>query len=166
MEKFHELVCHGADGFYNERGRPPLLDDIAIKSVVNFVETKRKEQNAADEHELRTFMCNEMQNTMQRRGYQGAPVNACRNTLKSYEKVMKLVSVKGQLKTPARVRAEADIRNVYTMYAMCAAYTSASDEGMIFNWDATQYKIEETGETKLIYYADGTDNNPVTKGNT
>jgi hypothetical protein len=56
-----------------------------------------------------------------------------------------------QFKTHARIVAEADPRNAYSMYLKSKAFCSQLFPEMIFNWNATQYVVNSDGDESGIF---------------
>ena len=57
----------------------------------------------------------------------------------------------GQLKTNARIEAEYDPRNSFTMAATVEAFCKCLSPAMIFNWDATQYALSPDKDEICVF---------------
>jgi hypothetical protein len=67
------------------------------------------------------------------------------------------------LKTDARIEAEADPRNAFSMICMVKAFCEDLDMKLIFNWDATQYIVSEDLQKNGVYIkAERAQNGPLT----
>jgi hypothetical protein len=57
---------------------------------------------------------------------------------------------KPQQKTNARILAENDPRHVLSFYCMCKAYSEFISKEYVFNWDATQFKVQKDEDENVI----------------
>ncbi len=62
-------------------------------------------------------------------------------------------SARGQTKTSARVRAEKDLRNAFTMAAMMVAFGSGVSPYLLFNWDSTTFQVSRSLNELLVCVA-------------
>jgi hypothetical protein len=79
----------------------------------------------------------------------------------NYKHRLNLGAKTAQLKTHARIAAEADPRNSFSMGIMNKAFSENLLSSMIFNWDATQYGISPDKDEVCIYVK-GVDVGPLT----
>ena len=99
--------------------------------------------------EIKQVIYKECTKTLKRQGKCSTDEHKCHgNTIKNNMLDAESFSSNGQLKTTARMAAEDDPRTALTMHAMCIACCEKLHPQMIFNWDATQFKVSD--DTNLL----------------
>jgi hypothetical protein len=154
-QKRDVLKKTGVNTFYEKRGRPKLLDHTSGTELQLWVDQRRREQNCVSTTEWNDQFQLEMEKTQKRRIQADHPAmpqlkilkQAHDSTRDTYKKEYDFRTVVAQQKPNARVFAEADPRNAFSMAVMCKAWTEDLDPSMIFNWDATQFVISPNGTT-------------------
>jgi hypothetical protein len=149
----------GVDTFHEERGRPRLVDHTSGIDLQLWVDKRRREQNCVSTAEWSEQFHVEMEKTQKRRVTADHPARpqpkmlkrAHSSTRDDYKQQYDFSTVKAQQKPNARVFAEADPRNAFSMAVMCKAWTEDLDPSMIFNWDATQFVISPDGNCEVMY---------------
>ena len=85
-----------------------------------------------------------------RRGGNDLPINLSRSTFKRKKKQLKIKYNKGQKKTQARSKAEADPRNAYSEALLFNAFQTNIDPHLIINFDATTYLSLYLVENRMV----------------
>ena len=88
--------------------------------------------------------------TKKRRGLAGADTSVSKKIIQRIKMNNSFIEVKCQFKTHARSFAESDVRNLYSFAIMNEAFLSFEDAAMCFNWDATQYSINQEGHATIV----------------
>jgi hypothetical protein len=160
--KYRCLQDKGIDTFYDQRGRPRFLDSQGYSSLLSQLVKKKKEQITVSTYKFRDFITEEIGASASRRGVADAKFRVCRNTIGSIMTELNASAVEAQKKTHARIFAESDPRNNYTIAVMLYTFCMALVANMFFNWDATQYTISLDNTGKFIIVKIEGDTQPVT----
>lgn len=118
-------------------GRRPLLDRLSLEAI-------RETLTQSNVNFKRTSMpkafLEEAERTMARKGLKTAIVFS-KSSRQRYSESLSIQATKGQAKTKARLRAEADPRNFITMAAMMSVFSPLTAPELLSNFDATQYSL-------------------------
>ena len=149
--------------FNDNEGKSRLIDDIRINETILELKAKRKSQNLPDVEEYNEILLQKAIDTKVRRGGNDLPVNISSSTRKRVKLDLNASLTKGQVKTSARVKAEADPRNSYSEACMFNAFQAGIDPALIGNADATQYfsRFGNEAEQMLVHVKDD-DVTPIT----
>lgn len=130
------LTMHG------KRGRPRLLDEEGVEHFKNKIQRLEQEQHSPSRGETHHLMNIAARETRIRnaRGVQSIKKISSRSIAR-YRTMANLIIRKRQFKTRARVRAESDPRNAYTMFCMIKAFGDEDLPATIANFDATQFVV-------------------------
>jgi hypothetical protein len=161
VKKYVKLVSEGVDDFHDKGGRPPLLDEQGVAELKANVGTK-KNQKGMNKRTFRLAVTSASTSTNARRGKGPQKKPPSRQTIRRVKKAANLGEGKGQVKTSARIVAEGDPRNAYSMVCMASAFCQQLRPEMICNWDATQFVIQSDGDNTLLYVKDEDDEAPLT----
>lgn len=143
------LIHQGIRTLHDRGGRPNSIDQESLQELLRFTKQSESEQHSLSKKRFRDKFLAEMVASKKRRGEGGSAKACCRKTVGNYRKQY-CNEVPCQLKTEARIKAEADPRNALSMISMALAFCEdkADNPEMIFNWDATQFTIEYDHPTK------------------
>lgn len=134
-----EYVQRGVNTVYDGPGNPPILDKDAEKQILDSVTDLVRTQKTPSTAKVEDMVVHGVRETLRRRGM----VKNCDSVSKSYLRSLfhklRLHKCKVQTKTSARIEAEADPRNMYSMICLVKAFCENLPPRLIFNWDATQY---------------------------
>jgi len=163
LEKNKELKKSGINNFRDTLGRPPILDSLAKSALVQSLINKKRAQKSQKAGvsfgaEIRA-QCEKSHDLS---GNAGTAYKVSSRTVNRIKQEINASSVVSQTKSEARIFAESDPRNNFTMAAMLYAFTCMLVPYMIFNWDATQYSITEDTDKKVIIIKQEGDNQPAT----
>ena len=142
--KKEEYDTSGRDCFgTGNGGRPPLLDETSKSNILQWIDDRVELQNCPNRMEIKQQMNKEIIDTFARRGIVRLDYSVDARTFNVYYEELKLSEYLGQPKTEARITAEADVRNVWSMYCMAEAFCKDMPSCMIFNWDATTFGMNK-----------------------
>jgi hypothetical protein len=162
LMKYRKLNDTKVNEFHRTRGRPALLDSPAKGRLTAALMAKKKAQNSQKNTGFCELIREHIEKAHDINGVAGASFKVHRNTVANIKKSIKADVVACQHKTAARVFAESDMRNNYTMAVMLFAFTRGLVPYMIFNWDATQYSIIEDSDNRAVVVKIEGDAQPVT----
>lgn len=168
LAKYELFMTHGIDEFYGSKGRPRKIDVKAIENLKHKLITASEQQHTANKRGF-AQVCNEgAAETLKRRGIGcGESVVVSQRTMDRTIHEAKVSKGECQHKTKARIDAEADPRNAYSMYCMANAFTSDEHPEMMFNWDATQYVLgTEKGKVGYTVKTEDSAQKPLTAQST
>jgi hypothetical protein len=150
-KKYDNLVEKNVNEFHEGRGRPHLLDAEAFDMIHNAVTDACNQQKALSPTQYEELVMKGIAETKCRRGE--APTgNSCSKEFISGVKKLQEVGVNEvQFKTRARIEAEADPRNAYSMHVLVVAFCEDLSPNLIFNWDATQFVVGFDPASKGVY---------------
>lgn len=151
IKKHHALTHHGLDLFGTKRGRPSAVDSVSLSLIRETILEAYSEQKTLSKEQVRQLILTEMVATSARRGKANINPDPHPKTVSSILKTIKAHTVKAQEKTNARITAESDPRNAFTMFAMAKAYCEQTPPHLIFNWDATQFVVDSAQDTLHVY---------------
>jgi transposase len=132
------------------RGGQSKLDAVALQETKEFVNERQIGSDAVRTAEFRAFISERAKDTANRRGGVLLDGELNKKTVKRTCESLGCSKRKPQTKTNARIRAEADLRNVVTMASMMMAICEGMSAKLIWNWDATQYEIDHDENIKVI----------------
>ena len=115
-------------------------------------------------YKFRDYITEEIGASASRRGVAEAKFQVSRNTIGRIMSELNASAVEAQKKTHARIFAESDPRNNYTMGIMLYTFCMALVSNMFFNWDATQYTVSLDNTGKVIIVKIEGDTEPVSAG--
>ena len=174
MRGFRASVAQGQLTFL-PTGRPLIMDEQAQKLCRAELIARRVGLNCPDKSQIKDVMVASVRAAKRLRGQNDdVVVDMCDRTFRNLSKKMKIVSRKANGKTDARIEAEGDPRNAFSMYCMSRAFCGVAgidrevkSPHLIFNWDATQFKVSATGTLEVGVVSDGEADNakhiPATK---
>lgn len=142
-------------------GRPRKIDCTGSENILTELAKRTRAQHAPNRAEFKAMVVTEMAESAKRRNIAVAAPTVSRRTMWNYRHSLNLGAKTAQLKTLARIAAEADPRNSFTMGIMNKAFSENLLSSMIFNWDATQYEISPDKD-EICIYAKGKDVGPLT----
>ena len=136
----------------NKRGRPFAMDEEAIRKFQNILEMRRAAKNAVPLTETLSLMNAGVTDTHMRLGKRGAAAvsNICVTTQKRLFKELKVVKVKPQILTDARLKALRCPRLSYIWGCVCMAYSACLRGEHKWNADATTIVVSESGTGALV----------------
>lgn len=149
--QYCKMINTGINTFHDKGGRPPALDESSKQSIKEKVIQATRAQTSLTKRKFRELCGEEHIETLKRRNIACCNRKLHSKTIKTYFNSIEAATKQGQSKTNARIVAERDPRNAYSMHAMVAAYCEELVPHLIFNWDATQFVISPEGETVLVY---------------
>ena len=163
MQKYRDQKAGLGHAFHQFSGRPHKVDKEGRMEIQKKLTIGRAEQKALTNIELKKAILTEIVATKKRRGI-GSTDHATfsKSSIKRIKEEMSVNEEKGQFKTHARIKEEADPRNPLTMFCMCVAFCSALVSAMIFNWDATQFRVTADKFVTLCSFKDDDLTNTVT----
>jgi hypothetical protein len=123
MKKVKSLEETGINNFYKGRGRPKIFSPLAIKSVADTMVTKVKQQKTPNGREFLEICVSAIQEDLGRNGKAEVAKVPSASTIKRLQAEIKAYRKVVQKKTPARVVAEADPRNTFSMFVLMKAFT-------------------------------------------
>lgn len=145
-----DLMQTGVSKFHDKPGHPALYNEEAIETIIDNLVKAQEGQRTYTEAGFRE-MCYEVLSAAKAKENRApAYYEPSKSTLGRLKRVIKVTKRAVQLKTPARVVAEADPRNAYTMYVMVQALCQDLDPNMIFNFDNTQYVIDKDASGRFV----------------
>jgi hypothetical protein len=152
---FDEYKLTGMLKMSHKRGRPPYLDYCATEEVKRRLNLLVKTQKTPGTEEFAGLLQRGITETKQRKGaFVGCPTIS-KEFVRVFRKANEVSVCKRQFKTKARIDAESDPRNAFSMIAMVSAFCQQLHNNMIFNWDATQFYVEDSPEgTGLLIRAE------------
>jgi hypothetical protein len=142
-------------------GRPPKIDFMGSENILTALAKRTRAQHAPNRAEFKAMIVTEMTESAKRRNIADIAPTISRRTMWNYKHRLNLGAKTAQLKTHARIAAEADPRNSFSMGIMNKAFSENLMSSMIFNWDATQYGISPDKDSICIYEK-GKDVGPLT----
>lgn len=137
-------------------GRPPKIDSAGNESIMTELAKRTRAQHAPNRAEFKAMIVTEITESAKRRNIADVAPTVSRRTMWNYKHRLNLGAKTAQLKTHARIAAEADPRNSFSMGIMNKAFSDNLLSSMIFNWDATQYGISPDKD-EICIYAKGKD---------
>lgn len=142
-------------------GRPSKIDSAGSENILTELAKRTRAQHAPNRAEFKAMVVSEMEESAKRRNIAVAAPTVSKRTMWNYKKRLNLGARTAQLKTHARIAAEADPRNSFSMGIMNKAFSENLLSSMIFNWDATQYGISPDKD-EICIFAKGKDVGPLT----
>jgi hypothetical protein len=136
---------------HSRSGRPCKLDQQGIDDVLGLIKATVRAQHAPDKEAVKQMIIRSANDTKRRRGEESFETQVSKTYFHTFAEEHGLVEAKVQLKTDARIEAEADPRNAYSMICLVKAYCEGLDPNLILNWDATQYVVSDDLQRKGIY---------------
>ena len=127
------------EAFYKQGGRNFLLDEDAENAVVQEVRSSHGKQRALLLENLPLLIARERAKTSARKGRAALCIVPSQSYLDKFSSRNNLSGVTGQAKTPARVTAEEDFRNVYSEAIMINAFQDGLVPDMILNIDPSSF---------------------------
>lgn len=125
---------------FHKQGRRAKVDDIGIENLRAQITDAKSKKKSLTKKEVTALIILEVDATSERAG-EAPNGKISKTSLKRVRALIESTNVKGQHKTAARIDAEEDPRNCFSMIAMCYAFAKGLISAMIFNWDATQFKV-------------------------
>ena len=162
MRQYQDDASSGISTFRDSgSGRPPKLDATAKEAISELLQKRRGDQNAPNRAEFKAIVLKEVEQTSKRRNIADTRPKLSSQSLRSYKKSMELGERVAQLKTSARIDAEKDPRNSFSIAVMIEAFCKHHSPAMLFNWDATQYALSPDKDDICVYQK-GKDFGPLT----
>lgn len=134
---------------YEGQGRPRALDGVAEREIITEVTEAYMSQKSFRPRTLNSKIREKAVQTKARRGLVMTG-ELHQRTVRDYKKRMKIDTVVCQNKTAARIEAEADPRNVYSMHVMVKAACTNLNPNLIMNWDSTQFVVGDQGNNVVV----------------
>ncbi len=150
MKKVKSLKENGINNFHKGRGRPRIFTPLATKKVADTLSKRVKAQKTPNRIEFRDICVSAIQEDLGRNGKAEVAKLPSASTIKRLQADIKAYRKVVQKKTPARVSAEADPRNTYSMFILMKAFAGNLKPSMIFNFDNTQYVIDKDADNTFI----------------
>ncbi len=147
---------------HSKVGRPEILDDEGKEIVKGKLLQLGKQNNHVKLEQFEEIVLQEAEVTATARGKSFIGRNISKSTSARIIKDIGITPRKAQTKTTARVRAEADPRNVITMGVMIDVFCKNLGPEYIFNWDATQYEVDPKGKLKVLVVREDNATDPIT----
>lgn len=132
-------------------GRPTKLDAKGVQEALGTIQSLVDAQNTPSKEGVGVILGMAASATMKRRGEAAVLKTISKTYLHMFRQKYGLVEAQLQLKTDARIEAEADPRNPYSMICLVKAYCEGLDRNLIMNWDSTQYIVSEELLSKGIF---------------
>lgn len=123
-------------------GRPTKLDAKGVQEALGTIQSLVDAQNTQLKEGVGVILGMAASATMNRRG-EASVLQISKTYLHNFRQKYGLVEAQLQLKSDARIEAEADPRNPYSMICLVEAYCEGLDRNLIMNWDSTQYIVSE-----------------------
>jgi len=163
VERYAKAIRDGRP-FFVPHGRPAKLDDIAIESLKAFLKTKKDSQDTANDSEFEQKVREAMVETNVRRGGSDLAVKLSRTWLWRLRRDLHAARTAGQIKTRARVAAEADPRNAFSEALLFKAFQEGISPHLIANIDSVQYVLspDNEGAQQLVWIPEASDDSPAT----
>jgi hypothetical protein len=147
---------------YTSVGRPPALDLAAKDKLIDTLQELRQVQSTATKKEMKQLFYDCKKETLEREGKSTYDCQISKSTIKRYRRGLDIRQVQGQSTTTARQRAILDPRNFISSAIMHYSIAEGLIPEMIFNFDATSFKISTKDD--YVYFAfDEEDDTPVTR---
>ncbi len=131
-------------------GRPTIIDEQSMDDITRELIIHHKEQDCFKRKRLHEVICREVNNTNRRRGHADNVTKIGKSTFTKLIGKLEATPKSCQAKPVARIVAELDPRNAYSMACMVLAFCDDLDEHLIINWDATQFVLEGDGDS-IVY---------------
>lgn len=148
---------------HETKGKPKKLDEVGVGDLKASVIARVRAQNTPSKLEFKDMVKAQIVNTRKRKGIDIGEGTCSDRYIYELKKKFDFSEGVRQFKTHARITAEADPRNAYSMYVMVKAFCSELYPEMIFNWDATQYVVEpEKNGTGIFIKSELPNNSPLT----
>jgi hypothetical protein len=147
---YNKMMETSIDDFHENRGRPRIFTETATENIVDTVKEKEAKQEAPSQRKFREICHDALVTEKRRRNKAPVAEEPSQSTYQRLKRSIKATVRTVQLKTPARIVAEADPRNVYSMITMIKALCEFLDPNMIFNFDNTQYVIDKDSDDQYI----------------
>lgn len=156
-------------------GRPPVMDKESLLLLREELISRRVSLNCPDKHKTRELVDDCVRAVKRQKGENDdIVVKMCDRTFFSIREQLNIVERTANPKTAARIEAEGDPRNAFSMYCMARAFCGVKHKDkdvksahLIFNWDATQFKVSQDGPIQVCVVNDGEDDSasdiPATK---
>jgi hypothetical protein len=141
----------GMDTLHDRVGRPAIIDKEGEQNLAKLLADCHKEQRSPNKRSFTELVAAEATNTKRRRGIGGEAKTPSWHTVNRLKIKLQVTQGQGQTKTHARIAAESDPRNAYSMICMVKAFCDQLSPEMIGNWDATQFVVQSDGDTTLLY---------------
>jgi hypothetical protein len=133
----------GIDDFHEGGGRPKIFSPTVVKKIATKVIEREEEQDTPNKRELHRIIQEALQEERRLKNLAEVFIDFSRwsewRLMKDIGASMQTV----QLKTSARRKEEADIRNQYSWYCMVHAFGACISYHMNFNFDNTQYVVSK-----------------------
>jgi len=141
----------GVDTFHDGGGRPCYLDEENFNLLKQTIEELNLAQKSPDQKQFRELVFKFIKKSMTDRNTGVEIVDISDSFVSEVRNRLGAALIKSQHKPSARIKAESDPRNTYTMSAMAHAFCEFLDGNMIFNWDATQYIVLSDKDTYKVF---------------
>jgi hypothetical protein len=142
----------GQDRWSDNRkgGRAPLITQVGIDRIQAAIDKGYGTDHALRWKAVRKLLNDEIRLQFESRGIPCAEYEISDTSYDHYKILLDIKGRKAQVKPPARINAEKDCRNAFSMFCLASAFSEGLMKEMVFNWDATQYKISEDGEFLVV----------------
>ena len=163
LYKYADKLRKG-EHFQYIQGTLPRLNGRAREELTQELSKRKAAQSSVGEEEFETLVKESAVQTDLRRGGAGLAVPVSRNYAATVRKTLNVDLLKGQHKTDARIRAEADPRNAVSEAAMLLGFQQNLQPTMIWNVDDYQMQLRNDGEgiERLVIVRDPNDDTPAT----
>jgi hypothetical protein len=131
-------------------GRQPLLDEFGLKKVQGAIDKAYSTDKTMRWAAVRKLINAQIVANSRSRGIPVEGYDISESTFDRYKQTLDIGGRKSQLKTKARINAEKDCRNAFSMFCLSKAISEGLEPEMIFNWDATQYMVTPEGEFEVV----------------
>lgn len=151
LQNYVKKTRNPIDSLHDNAGHPSYVDDSELVELKDKVETLQRSGKTPNKRKFRALIDESHQESKRKRNEMTTNKPLDSRTIEKVKNRMHLNKMKPQFKSKARNEAEQDPRNPFTMIAMIQAFCSESIGEMIFNWDATQFTINENEGKCNVY---------------
>jgi hypothetical protein len=163
-KKLYDIYqSQGINLFHGKCGKPAYLHEELLELVKKIISDSCRRQKSLTPAQFRHLLLKASEVAKTQRGLAPTGVTCSRQYISDFKKYYDVGSQEVQFKTHARIEAESDPRNAYSMHVMAAAFCEDLSPNLIFNWDATQYVVSYDPESKGVFIkSEKADDSPLT----
>jgi hypothetical protein len=144
-------INHDMMILHSREGRPCKLDEEGVAEVLATIKSAWRKQQVTMPCDVDRVIMHSVGATKRRKGVDSFGETVSKTYVRRFKEAHDLVDGKVQLKTDARIEAEADPRNAYSMICLVKAFCEGLDAKLILNWDATQYIVSNELQQSGVY---------------
>jgi len=127
VKRYNKGLC-----LHDRSGRPTSIDEDSASDFRLWLMEQRQAQRTPRVKEVKNHIIEAVKKTKRARGQFDNDGDIHRRTIKRFKVSMDCRQGKGQTKTEARIEAEGDIRNAYSMAIMFLSFCSQLHSTMIY----------------------------------